>query len=1574
MDGDRSPEVRDDAKVEGPRKKATPKKKRRLWVRVLRGLGFTLLGVFVLLTCVVLYLTTDSGKELARSKVEALLQGRVNGTVALGKLDYELLGPVTLGALTIDDESGRRAISVGELHVAPAWGELGGDLIPLDAVRLSDVAVTVVKREDGSSNLATLFKKREADPNKPPFAKTIEMRDLSISGLRVDVESPTGDVTSVRDLSIAGKIRARPLSKDVAVTLEPIQLALSIKKSTGLEVGVENLKTGVELSLTGGEGTLKLLPVKADVALELPTLGKRAFPLEWEGVTVALSASGVDGSLGKLALDALSLTSVKLKGVLEDGALKGAPEAEVVGLVVDAARLNTFLGREVLRSDVEIGTRVRDEGGDPKIDLSVLAGKTKLAVAAKLTGARGDSPEHDVVVTLTDVDTVALLADPEKKVPPVTVGSLELHAKGRGKSAETLATRAELTVRDLSVRGVPISEIQGAASVDAAQVNVESLDVAALGQKLHVTGTFGRADKKVDVSVGLSGDVGVLLSKLTEAGLPITTRLPERAVVLPPDDLRIGVRGTVGGALAVHAEAKKLEVLGGRLELDADVDLRKGDPAKGEKAVALERGKASVDLTGLRLGALLAARGKALPPLLGLDAGINLHLDAEGTKLEPKIDLLADVTTARRDGGRRLRADLEAHVDAKSARVRLTARDPSQPLTSTADPILSLVGTLPLLITEEERRLDDGRPFDVKLTVPRRTVADLASFAPKILLVGKTLPEAELELALGATGTLARPHGELSLGVRGAFLDPAERALTSRVALSGTLDPTKGGGAELAARLAVALDERAGDLLSGTISAKAPYSVARGGLDALTFDTRLALGPVELSELPDSPKLARARALGGHVEGNVHLHGSRRDLFAEIGLVAKGLLANLTPGGKRGPLDLTATLTLAETLEVDVVGALANGRLLKLGGNVALDGRGLIPRAKLGLDPTLDLTLTIDERDVKSLAPLSPKLAELDGRLRGSGTITGTAKRPLAHLDLGVFAIPMWSGADGSLAVAVDVGQDDLLATLDWGAGAPSSEGLSPAAPSLPLRLSAKVPRDALAAYSAGEGPLTIDASLDGRSIDLTNLVPKRLSDKSPVEPKGTLFTDLTAHVVLRKVDGQTVVEEGELGGALKLDAVLPIPKSQRSFSPLKLHLDAKRDVVVLHELSAHESDHEVKDRSLQVSGEVTLEKLRPSTAKLRIAADRWLLFGTKAIGLADAPRGTLTTQIEIDADLAQPVRKVNVDVQKLSVLFPDRFEKAHQPEDVHVGDVIELRDGAVARGKLPVPESVAAAKAQAQATEPTPAAAPSDAPPSGADVHVVVRPGARLFQSPIDLTTGGSIDVAIRGPERKIRGSLTMTGGELSLGGSMHPLKTGSLTFDDQRPKGFLDLFFEKKLAPWQLRGISNASAGDAVTIHMSGPLSDRKTVLGGAGPGALFDLLAMHNEGRERFVSGPDLPEAATVDFPQHGGLLMLSFIAVNLPHLLFLDRVSGWADPYDAPKAYGRVEHYEAERYFAGGEGRFKASMRPPGVGRSQAEVELDYLFENDPRLLFGIGATGGSRGGGGPGIVLEWSSSD
>jgi hypothetical protein len=134
------------------------------------------------------------------------------------------------------------------------------------------------------------------------------------------------------------------------------------------------------------------------------------------------------------------------------------------------------------------------------------------------------------------------------------------------------------------------------------------------------------------------------------------------------------------------------------------------------------------------------------------------------------------------------------------------------------------------------------------------------------------------------------------------------------------------------------------------------------------------------------------------------------------------------------------------------------------------------------------------------------------------------------------------------------------------------------------------------------------------------------------------------------------------------------------------------------------------------------------------------------------------------------------------------------------------------------------------------------------------------------------------------------------------------------------------------------------------------------------------MHTVGRQRYVSEPDLPASMSVDFPQHENLLVLSFLSVNLPHLMFLDRFAAWADPYDDPRAYGKLTHFEAERLIAGDSVRVRTEVRPPAAGQSDAEVEIDYLFVNVPRMLFGVGLSGGTRGGGGPGVVWEWSSKD
>ena len=88
-------------------------------------------------------------------------------------------------------------------------------------------------------------------------------------------------------------------------------------------------------------------------------------------------------------------------------------------------------------------------------------------------------------------------------------------------------------------------------------------------------------------------------------------------------------------------------------------------------------------------------------------------------------------------------------------------------------------------------------------------------------------------------------------------------------------------------------------------------------------------------------------------------------------------------------------------------------------------------------------------------------------------------------------------------------------------------------------------------------------------------------------------------------------------------------------------------------------------------TGDLAWQDLKPTDVTLDIHSSKWLLSGTKMIGLADAPRGTLTIDAHASSSLEGPIKKATVDVKKLEVLFPDRYEKAHQPEDMQAGDVL---------------------------------------------------------------------------------------------------------------------------------------------------------------------------------------------------------------------------------------------------------------------------------------------------------------
>jgi len=319
--------------------------------------------------------------------------------------------------------------------------------------------------------------------------------------------------------------------------------------------------------------------------------------------------------------------------------------------------------------------------------------------------------------------------------------------------------------------------------------------------------------------------------------------------------------------------------------------------------------------------------------------------------------------------------------------------------------------------------------------------------------------------------------------------------------------------------------------------------------------------------------------------------------------------------------------------------------------------------------------------------------------------------------------------------------------------------------------------------------------------------------------------------------------------------------------------------------------------------------------------------------------------------------RRNDATVRRLNLRSPDRLDRGHQPEDIAPnGDVIFL-DGKRVAGKLPV------------ASPPPAAAPPRHRRPM--DIRVRIPHLVRINQTPFDLRAKGEIRIAVRDQGTVVRGGLTIPKGSLFLFGKHHRLVDGALTFSDEHPKGWLELVFRRKLSPADSRALAGI---DEMQVVFAGPPTAPKPKLGGAGNAALAEAMAMNASGHPLYLTEPDMPASATVKAPRGDQLGMLSFMATNLPHLLFLDRFAAWADPYDGRASYGRVERFEGERTSRSGRSRVRVVTRPPSPGRSSAEIQWDRMLIDRRRAAFGVGVRGGSRAGGGVGFFFEWASED
>ncbi|MFO0616402.1 MAG: AsmA family protein [Polyangiaceae bacterium] len=1592
-----------------------PKKKRSIAFRIVRGFLILLAIPIVLAGVLVGWLHTGWGQNWLRHTIEKRIGAKIDGAIEVGELHFALFGDIHLGKVKIKDADGVEAISLGALDASLSWGDLLHGKVIVKSLGVDGVHLHLIKDADGGSNLKKIFREKLYTPSD----KDIHIEKIAVHDVDVDIDQPDGTKLSIQDVELAGSATINSVRKNFDVEIEPLTLGVSLEKPGGaLKLGVKNLKTGATVKLAAGAGTITLHPLSASISLVRAGVeGEKAFDVSLGETTVDIGNGNLDVNLGKLVTGALELGSIKIDGALAaEGGLDGKQKADLVGLHVDAGKVNELLGKQVLGSDLDVEVHVA--GPPDRIDLDAKI-KTQGGTIG-LKGAVGiadpTKPTYDLGLDLDGVEATKLVAS-TIKVPDVTVTKVSVKVKGEGKELDKIDAHADVHVTGVSAN-LPLKDAEGNPTGKTAAVKVDdvaldanfkegkldlhALDVTAFEQQVHVSGSFVVPKKHVEAKIEIEGDPGRAIELLKAAGLPLTANLKPGFVTLKRGDLVLDVKGDLDGPLEVSIHVHKLALFSGTVDLDATVrlhllpvptDLPPGAPKPPRIGLeSIDGFEADVALTGISVDQILAMRGKSLP---GLTAWLGGTVHAEGTLKDPKAKLNLALYAKRTDPDGAKAEPLTVWIggDVEKTRAVLAVRGKRA-----LNDLLSVDAYVPLALEHDPRGPDWEAPFSVKARIPETLFTDLIALAPPKLLEGKLervqplLPGATIALDVDLKGSLMRPKGEFGLAVD----LPAKKY---RAKVGGTIERDDSTGATVvAANTRVWLDTDKPAL--ATLDAHAKFSasplvpVSITGYRALQWDAKLDVPDTALAGLPLSPK---AQLMGGTVGLTADLKGNTTDVLGSLRIRARDVKPT-----QSGPVDATVAVDITdEKVAVDVGVDLSappvegqpgtpKSPLLFLKGTVGLAGKNLIPTVKTlsalpassPALPALDLTLDIPNRPVASLGSLRPNLAKIPGNLSGNVAVTGNVKEPLAKGEILVDGFTTVSNDAGRIAVNVDANHEDLRASIGIGTGTVP-----------PVQIEAHAKRSEIPAISNGSGRFVV-ATAKADKVDLRTLLPNFALDKvKGLGVKGELNWDMQFGATIAKVDGKTTLVAPALTGELSIKkGEVDLPNTKRTYEDVTVELRAGKDGLKIDKIAAIENDLEVKHRWIDISGDLFWsDPLHVESAALDIRAEKWLLFGAKTIGMADAPRGTLSIDAKATSTLDKPIKVVGVDIKKLEVLFPDRYERSHQQEDSHLGDLMVLGDTgsdgkAIELGKLPVAPAVLekikkeeeARVAQAEVpVAGTPEGAPpvAPAPASGADITITVEPGARLFQAPIDVSPQGTISLELRPGSRKIRGKLTMNGGSLQLGGAIHPLLEGALTFDDANPQGFMDVSFGKKAKNSALRDIAVESEGDQVLIHMFGPISDRRTVLSGAGsPGALYDLLSMHNQGRQRYVTEPDMPMSNTVQYPTHDGLLVLSFISVNLPHLLFLDKVKSWSDPYDGYGAYGQIDNYEAQRVTENGKVRVVATRRPESAGQSDHELELDYLFTNNEQTLFGVGAVAGSRGGGGADIFVEWSSKD
>jgi len=1366
---------------------------------------------------------------------------------------------------------------------------------------------------------------------------------LSVHGVRVGVRGKEDGTTNLTGVFLEKKGIEHLVIEKVDVG----EVAFTLTKPDGTKVALEGVglkgaadvkppqKTfAVDLELSvaslayekpGTKVAVQKLGTKAHVKLDAgagdvtlgPTQaslvvnrdGKAPYPIELGLPPVAVSLA--PGEL-KVATEALKVAAISL--VSAKAEVRRTPEGDLNG--------NQKVELTTLKVDAEqvnvlAGKKVL--AGDVTVDVTASGPPEKLVVGTKVTTPGGvvdlratvDAKQKSLDASLTtrDLDVNRIVAI--ENVPEVKIGALAVTAAGKGQDKASADVGFTVHLEKANIKKIPLDRLDAKGTYRNGTLTVDSLELDALGQEVRGKVHYTPDTKTIAADVSTKGSLGVTLGALRQAGVktPSSPLLASVAIARP---VKLRVDGALDKSLTVHLDDVTLGVAAGTVHATGTVGLVAGDPAKGEKRFAADHVDANLELSSVSLDRIGKARGKPLP-VSGTVSG-KVHVSGSAAAPDADFSLAAHLA----DGAGHLTIDGTSRGGALDANVALRDRSGHDLLKTHAKGHIA------------QASLSPNAPLSLSLDVPKRPLSD---FAPLLSAeAAAKLPNGTAELHAEVHGTLAKPTGDVHVIAEGQLVKALAPA-SQKADVTLHVEPS-GRGTAVTAKGEVTLGEGVAPLslvakadVAGPLT-QAKTADVKWSLDASLPETKLASLPLPAE---------RKEGLSGAATLSVHAEGNRRDVAADVKLGLRGV----TKGAVRDlDADVEAHLDDAHTtakLDAKLHGA----PVLTARAEAAVPGKELLVKKLDGADPAIDVRLDVPKTSLATFSPMAPEAATVMATI----ALKGHAKSPDLNGKIEAEGLRTLAGEPATTTLSLDGNLDELRASLGIGTG---------------ITVSVKVPPRTYLEAKKNGGTVPIAVAVTAPKAPLVKVLPA-LPELAAYKVEGSLSSDLAANLELRLNGDERTLEKVDTRGALTVEGgAFRVPGSSRKLDQVSLVLRGKGSDLAIESLEAHEHDREKADRRVSAHGNVSLPT---RAAELYLDARDMLVFGGN-FGQADAPRASLTGKLSVHAELAPKVKRIDVHVDSLELSAPDRFARAHQQEAMTLGDVVDLgassEVGKLTRSRPPEPPK----------PEGNPAASEDKGPAEKTlEVHVHVPNPIHVKQKPLDLYAKGEVVIERTTAGRTLSGKLVCEKGSLLIGGVEHTLDHGEVRMTNEGP--FLDLHFAHQPHVAALRDFTT-NDGTALYAHMIGPFGKQKISFSGTSDG-LFETLSMNGGGRTRVLSTAESPASQTAQLPTPRELRLTAYMAANLPHLAFLNRVSTKADPNQG-RTYGRFYALEAERYSQDGTRRLRVTSRSPVIGQSDGEVEYDLLFQNSAQTVSGVGLLGGTRAGGGPAIFWEWTSKE